>query len=379
MTEDRLRKAFLLLLVVAISAAFFAMIRMFLLTILLAAIFAAVARPIYLAIERRLNGRPALASAATLLLLLVVVITPLTLLAGAVANEALRVANNVRPWIEARIAEPGLLAETLRRLPYYEHLEPLQDQIMERGAELVGAIGTFLGNALSAATRGTVLFFFHFFLLLYTMFFLLMDGPWLLRAVMAHLPLAESDKELMLDRFTSVTRATLKGTVLIGITQGALSGLAFLVVGIDGVIFWTTLMIVLSVIPGVGGALVWVPAVILLIAQGSIVKGIGLALFCGLVVGTVDNVMRPRLVGRDTKMHDLLILFSTLGGIIGFGVMGFILGPILAALFITVWGIFGAAFRDALAPPAPAVPPPASAVAAGPIADAPPGRLSAGS
>jgi predicted PurR-regulated permease PerM len=152
----------------------------------------------------------------------------------------------------------------------------------------------------------------------------------------------------MLDKFTSVTRATLKGTMLIGVIQGTLAGVAFWVVGIEGAIFWTTVMIVLSIIPAVGAALVWVPAAILLLAQGAVWRAVGLALFCGLVVGSVDNVLRPRLVGRDTKMHDLLILFSTLGGLVLFGVSGFIVGPILAALFVTVWEMFGAAFRDVL-------------------------------
>ena len=348
MSEERFRRAFVILLVVAISAAFVAMIRTFLLTILMAAIFAALARPLYLQVERGLRGHAGLASAFTIIVLLALVITPLTLLASAVASEALRVAENVRPWIDARIAQPSLLDDAIRRLPYFEYIEPHRDELLKRGAEVVGAIGTFLANSVSAATRGTVIFIFHFVLLLYTMFFLLKDGPRMLRAVMLYLPLEESDKEHMLDKFTAVTRATLKGTVLIGITQGTLAGLAFWAAGIDGVIFWTTLMIVLSIVPGIGAAIVWVPAVILLLAQGAIWQAFGLALFCGVVVGTVDNVMRPRLVGRDTKMHDLLILFSTLGGLIAFGAVGFIVGPILAALFISVWEMFGVTFRDAL-------------------------------
>jgi predicted PurR-regulated permease PerM len=346
--EQRFRRAFVILLVIAISVAFVAMIRIFLLTILLAAIFAAVARPLYLQVERGFRGHSGLASGFTILLLLVLVITPLSLLAGAVANEAVRVAENVRPWIDARIAQPSLLDEAIRRLPYFEYIEPHRAEIMKRGAEMVGAIGTFLANSVSAATRGTMLFVFHFFLLLYTMFFFLKDGPRMLQATMLYLPLDEADKEQMLDKFTSVTRATLKGTLVIGVTQGSLAGLAFWVAGIDGVIFWTTLMIAFSIIPGVGAALVWVPAVILLLAQGAIAQGVGVALFCGLVVGTVDNIMRPMLVGRDTKMHDLLILFSTIGGLFFFGATGFIVGPILAALFITVWEMFGVTFRNAL-------------------------------
>jgi predicted PurR-regulated permease PerM len=152
----------------------------------------------------------------------------------------------------------------------------------------------------------------------------------------------------MIDRFMSVTRATLKGTVIIGLIQGALAGIAFRIVGIPDAVFWAVVMMVLSILPAVGGALVWVPASIILIGTGSILKGLLLAAFCALIVGSVDNVLRPRLVGRDTKMHDLMILFSTLGGILLFGPIGFIIGPILAGLFVTSWEIFAVAYRDVL-------------------------------
>jgi predicted PurR-regulated permease PerM len=348
MNADRFRLAFLILLVAAISVAFVAMVRMFLLTILLAAIFAAMARPLYVRLQGWLWGRQALAAAATLVLMLTLVFAPLAGMVGIVTREAIRVTRNVRPWIQAAIDEPSLFDAAVQRFPFLGNLEPYREQIITRAGELVGTAGTFLADALSAATTGTVVFIFHFFILLYSMYFFLTDGPRMLGAVMRYLPLGEDDKQRMLDKFTSVARATLKGTALIGILQGVLSGIAFWMVGIDGAAFWATLMIVLSIIPGIGGALVWVPATVVLIVQGEIWRGVGLALFCGLVVGSVDNLLRPRLVGRDTKMHDLLILFSTLGGIALFGVTGFIVGPILAALFITVWEMFGTAFRNVL-------------------------------
>jgi MFS family permease len=111
------------------------------------------------------------------------------------------------------------------------------------------------------------------------------------------------------------------------------------------------------VLPLVGGALVWVPAALILALSGELMRGIVLAVFCGLVVGSVDNVLRPRLVGRDTQMHDLMILFSTLGGIMVFGPIGFIVGPIIAALFQTVWALFAVAYHDVLPPPAPTLVP----------------------
>ena len=161
-------------------------------------------------------------------------------------------------------------------------------------------------------------------------------------------PLEDADERRLLETFGSVTRATLKGTAVIGLLQGGLAGLAFAVVGIPSAVFWGTIMVVLSIIPGIGTGLIWVPAVVILVAGGSLVKGIVLALFCGLIVGSIDNVLRPRLVGKDTQMPDLLIFVGTLGGIVMFGILGFIIGPIVAALFITVWDIYGIAFKDVL-------------------------------
>ncbi len=152
----------------------------------------------------------------------------------------------------------------------------------------------------------------------------------------------------MVDKFVSVTRATVKGTLVIGIVQGGLAGLAFAVVGIKGAAFWGTVMAVLSIIPGVGTALIWIPAVIYLLAIGRVGAGIGLTIWCAAIVGTADNVLRPWLIGKDTKMSDLLILLGTLGGLVLFGAVGIIIGPIVAALFVTVWDIYGTAFKDIL-------------------------------
>ncbi len=353
MTETRFRQAFLLLLVAAISIAFVAMIRAFLLTILLAAIFASLSYPIYEWLLYRFRRRAALAAIATLLVLLTLVIAPVLAVLGAGANEAVRVSETIRPKIERLVDQPGEFSRRLRVVPGYHYIEPYRAQIYTKAGELLGSTSAVIFGALSATTRATAVFIFHFVILLYTMFFFLTDGPRLLSRVLTYLPLTESDKERMLDNFVSVTRATLKGTILIGVAQGLLGGLAFWAVGIDGAIFWGTVMTVLSIIPGIGGALVWLPAAIILMTTGDVWRGIALAAFCGLVIGSVDNLLRPLLVGRDTQMHELLIFFSTLGGLMLFGVMGFIIGPILAALFVTVWEMFGAAFRSSLAEPAP--------------------------
>jgi predicted PurR-regulated permease PerM len=201
----------------------------------------------------------------------------------------------------------------------------------------------------AAAGRTTAAFFLQLFIMLYAMFFFLHQGPEILDRILRLAPLGPDDEERVLERFTSVTRATLKGSLLIGGLQGFLAGVAFWMAGIQGAAFWGTVMMVLSVIPGIGAPIVWIPATLWLFGTGQTLSAVLLGLWCGAVVGSVDNVLRPRLVGSDASMSDLMILLSTLGGIGLFGPLGFVVGPILAAVFSTVWDLYGEAF-DAILP-----------------------------
>jgi predicted PurR-regulated permease PerM len=348
MNRDSVNKSVLLLLAIFISAIFLSMIRSFLMAIFLAGIFSALARPLYKRFEDWYGGRRALASLSTLLLIVIVVMVPLGILMGIVTAQAIKVGQSVTPWVQEQIAQPGEFHKILSSLPFYEKLAPYSDTIWQKAGELIGSISHFLISSLSAATMGAVNILFMAFVMLYSMFFFLMDGDKLLHQILYYLPLQDQDEQRMLNKFTSVTRATLKGTAVIGILQGSLAGIAFWVVGIPSAVFWGTIMAVLSIIPGIGTAMVWGPAVIILAAGGNYSKAGGLGIFCAVVVGSIDNVLRPILVGKDTQMHELMIFFGTLGGIFMFGIMGMIIGPIVAALFITIWEIYGVAFKDVL-------------------------------
>lgn len=345
---DRFRRAFVLFFVLGVTAAFLWMVWSFVMTIVLAAILAGLFHPLYRGLLPMVRGRGWAAALITVFVVLVVIVVPLALILGLVAGEALRLSKEFAPRIQEIVSHPNQIPSLLERLPFYAEIAPYRAQILARAGELVGNLGRFAVASISATTAGTAQALLQFFILLYTLFFLLTDGPGLLRKMTSYLPLREAEKELVLDKFVSVTRATLRGTLVIGIIQGTLGGLSFWVAGIDGAIFWGAVMVVLSVLPVVGGALVWVPAVIVLAIQGQWQPALGIALFNALIVGSVDNVLRPRLVGRDTELHDLMILFSTLGGIAAFGPMGFIIGPILAAVFVTSWEIFGTAFGDVI-------------------------------
>ncbi len=342
------QRAVLLILVAVISIVFVAMIRPFLMTILLAGIFAGLAQPLYQRILHLVRNRRRVASLITMMLLIAVVVLPLLTILGVVADQALRISETAILEVQEYIDDPGELIRNFESNPLGVRMAPYRELILAKAGQLVSAASGFLFTSLSATTRGTVSFIFQTVMLLYTLFFLLSDGSALLRKILYYLPLEHADEQRMLDRFTSVARATVKGTLLIGISQGVLAGVAFAVVGIDGAFFWGTLMVLLSIVPGIGTGLVWLPAAVILLATGQTWAGIGLAIWCALVVGSIDNVLRPRLVGRDTEMHDLMILFSTLGGIMMFGVLGFVIGPIIAALFVTIWDIYGLAFANVL-------------------------------
>ena len=350
MNTATMSKVFLLLVVIAITAVFLSMIRPFIMAVLLAGIFASLAGPIYRRFLGWFGGRQALSSIATLLVIVLLIILPLGSLVGIVTAQAVGVANAVAPWVEHKLTNPDEVVVWLQQQSYYDRIAPYQDDILLKLGEAVTWLSRFLVNNLSQATAGTVQFFFMLFIMLYAMYFFLISGGRLIDRILYYIPLQDQDERRLLAKFSSVTRATIKGTAVIGGLQGGLAGAAFFAVGIPSALFWAVIMMVLSIIPGIGTALVWVPAVAILAAGGAWGKAIGLTIFCGGVVGSIDNVLRPRLVGKDTQMPDLLILLSTLGGITLFGILGFIIGPIVAALFVTVWEIYGVVFRDVLPP-----------------------------
>ncbi len=348
MNRSTINKSVLLLLVLFISAIFLSMIKPFLMAIFLAGIFSSLAHPLYLRFVGWFRGKKGLASITTILLIVLLIMAPLIGLLGIVTAQAVKVGHSITPWVQKQLEQPDSILNLFSSLPFYKQIEPYQGQIMQKAGEVVGSISSFLINSLSSVTIMTVYILFMGFVLLYTMFFFLIEGDKLLEKILYYLPLQDKDERRMLDKFSSVTRATLKGTAIIGILQGGLAGTAFWLAGIPSAVFWGTIMTVLSIIPGIGSALIWLPAVIILAASGHFVTAIGLFVFCGLIVGSLDNFLRPRLVGKDTEMHELLIFFGTLGGIALFGLLGFIIGPIIAALFVTVWEIYGNVFKDML-------------------------------
>ncbi len=353
----RFQRAALLLLVAGISALFLQMVAGFLLAVMLAAILAGMCNPVFARLKRRFGGRENWASLVTILLVLLGVVVPLAAFLTLVVAESVSLSESISEWVKGDPDRLDRIREWAQRLPFADRLIPEGEALVKQLGELAGRAGPLLAGQVAALGRGTLSFTLQLFVTLYAMFYFLVDGKSLLRKILYYIPLGAAEEDQLLDRFVSVSRATLKGSLFIGVIQGALAGVAFWVSGVPGPATWGTATMVMSIVPAVGGAAIWIPAVIFLFATGQTVAAVGLLAWCALVVSSVDNFLRPRLIGRDARMSDVMILLSTLGGISLFGFLGFIIGPIIAALFVTVWHIYGEAFQDWL----PRVPPAALA------------------
>lgn len=339
---DLQAKAFLLLLSL-VTIAFGWILMPFFGAIFWGAVLAILFAPLHRKVLAMLGNRPVLAALTTLGTCLILVIIPMILIAISMTQEGTILFQKVESGeIDVRV----FLSNIFTALPAWAH-----DILGRFGVDSIASLQTWLSNAALQGSKfiGTNVlsigrnafdFIVSFFVMLYLLFFLLMDGRALAARIQRAIPLSVEHKQLLFDKFTTVIRATVKGNFLVAGTQGALGGLAFWVLDVQAPLLWAVVMAFLSLLPAVGAALVWAPVALYLIATGAIWKGMILIAFGVLVIGLIDNVLRPILVGKDTKMPDYLVLISTIGGMAIFGLNGFVIGPIVAAMFIALWDIF---------------------------------------
>ncbi len=358
MTSQRLQSTFFLSLLVLTTIAFFGLIQDLLLPIFWATVLATLFYPVFGSCERTFGGRAALAALMTIMVILLAVVLPVLLTGLAVGSEVF----GLYEQIAAGKVDPQIVIEWVER-----NAPTVVEALSQVGLD-IDQLRSQLSGATVAATRYLATEALAFgqnalrlagltLLMLYLLFFFLRDGAALIDVIVRAVPIQEDRQERLLEKFAEVARATIKGTLVIGLVQGAIGGVLFWLLDIDGAVLWGVVMGLLSLLPAVGAAIIWIPAATLLLATGALLKGIVLLLGGTLLIGLADNVLRPLLVGRDTQMPDYLILLTTLGGLTLFGLSGVVIGPVVAALFLAVWAMFaeeyaGADFAELLAPAA---------------------------
>jgi len=336
-----MQNAFFIGLLILVSVGFIWLLSGFFQPIFWAATVGIIFLPVQHLLERKLGGRTSLAAVLTVILIFFTVLLPALLIASAVVNEAAV----IYAKIQRGEIDPGAALRWMQALlpQLTERAESFGIGVDEWPEKLSAAAikgSQFIGQLALTAGQNVANFLVMFFLMLYLLFFVLRDGDRMLEAMIRALPLGDARERALFAKFAEVSRATIKGTLLIGLVQGFLGGVMFSILGVTGAVFWGVVMVLLSILPLVGASVVWIPVAIVLVINGAWIKALVLTVFGVLVIGLIDNLLRPVLIGRDTKMPDYVILLSTLGGLSAFGISGFVIGPIIAALFLSVWAMF---------------------------------------
>lgn len=342
MNSIRLQRKVFLFLLLAVTLAFGWILLPFYAAVFWSVILAMLFAPLHRRLLALMSGRRNAAALATLALCLLIAILPMVLIATSLVREASALIQHARSgeggfnqyFEQLMQLLPGWASELLGRLGLGTVPE-LQAKLSDGAAQVTQFIAT---QALSVG-QGTVHFFVSFAIMLYLLFFLLRDGAALARRIRIAIPLEETHKRALFEKFTTVIRATVKGNIVVAVVQGALGGLIFWILGVQGVVLWSVVMAFLSLLPAVGTFLVWGPVAIYFLTTGSVAQGVVLIVYGVFVIGLIDNILRPILVGKDTRMPDYVVLISTLGGMSLFGLNGFVIGPLIAALFISAWDL----------------------------------------
>jgi len=343
MVNSRLEQKVFLALLLVVSVAFGWILLPFYGAVFWAVILAIIFAPVQRRLLARLNARRNLAALATLFICLLVAVLPVILIAGVLVQEGTTLYKQIE---SGEIDIDSFVSHAKELLPASWQAQMQRfglgdmDQIRERLASSALQGSQFLATKAFSFGQGTFQFMLSFFLMLYLLFFLLRDGRELVARIRKAVPLSDNQKRRLFSKFTRVVRATVKGNIVVAATQGALGGIISAILGIPSAVLCGVLMAFLSLLPAVGAGVIWTPVAIYFLMKGLIVQGVILILYGVLVIGLVDNILRPILVGKDTKMPDYVVLISTLGGLSLFGLNGFVIGPLIAALFISAWGLF---------------------------------------
>ena len=343
MNSPQLQRGVFLALLAAVTLAFIWVLMPFFGAVMWGVALAILFTPLFKRLLRKMPRRRTLAALATLTICLVIVILPLAMVGVSLVQEIATVTQSIRSgqinfanyFQQIFDATPRWLITLLERFNL-GNMDAWQTRISAgaaQGSQVIASKALTIG-------QNTFDFLVSFFVMLYLLFFLLRDGAALSAMMREAMPLAKPHTHYLLNKFTTVIRATIKGNVAVAIAQGTLGGLAFWFLGVQGSLLWAVLMAFLSLLPAIGAALIWGPVAIYFLATGHIWEG-SVLIFVGVfVIGLVDNILRPLLVGKDTQMPDYIVLMSTIGGMALFGINGFVIGPVIAALFMAVWSLF---------------------------------------
>lgn len=338
MDFSKVRSVLFFALLSLVTISFIMLFKPFFYPIFWAAVIASIFYPLYKKIDKKTKS-PRFSAGLVLVLVFFIIVIPVTAIGSLVVKESIGLYSS----IDENSARIGTSLQSslnvFQNNQYIKYLKIDDSEWIQKFSEFTKIVSAFIFNSLTEFTQNSVTFLVMFLLMFYTLYFFLIDGGRFLKLAMHLCPLGDRYEKILYDKFTFTALATMKSSLFVGAVQGFLGTLLFYFLGIEGAIIWGILMTVLCVLP-IGSGFIWGPAGIVLLMTGQVWQGVVMLLFGIFVISTIDNFLRPWILGKETSMHPLLILFSTLGGIMFFGITGFIIGPIITALLVAFWEMY---------------------------------------
>jgi predicted PurR-regulated permease PerM len=347
MDREKIEKTLFYTLLCIISLLFLYLLQYFFYPIFWAAIIAGIFRPIDNALNNKLHNR-SISSGITIFLILLVIIIPLWFIGSLLFTESVELYDSLSGDSSGLEKSFKNFANILANQPYLSKLDLNEHFWIGKFTELARSVTNYIYSTLTSVTQNSLAVIVKFVVMIYTLFFFLRDADKISKMAIRFYPLGKGRGKILFDRFILAAKTTLKTTLIIGGIQGSLGGLIFFITGIQGVMIWTVVMIFAAIIPLVGCSIIWAPMGIYMLVSGHTWEGLTILAFGLVVITTVDTIMRPLMIGKGVEIHPLLIFLSTLSGIAVFGFSGFVIGPIIVALLMTIWDMYEQFYREEL-------------------------------
>jgi predicted PurR-regulated permease PerM len=332
-----------------VTLAFLYLLKPFFIPLFWAAVIAGIFKPLYDRLLVKLK-RPNLSASLMLCLIALIIILPASIIASLLVSESMQIYNSIS-------ADTGAIEQKVRDTvsavtnhPYMRQFDVDEQFFIGKFRDAIKNIANYILVHLTDFTQNTLVFLIQFGVMIYALYFFFRDGDGILRRAIRMCFLESGNGKILYEKFVATARATLRVTMLLGGLQGISGGIIFFITGMEGAMIWGLLMVVMAILPGVGCAIIWAPAGVIMLLSGHLWEGVTILTFGVLVISLGDNLLRPMLIGSDVELHPLLIFLSTLGGLVVFGLSGFVMGPIIASLFLAIWDMYdkssGNAFAD---------------------------------
>lgn len=341
----------MLILIVLAGICSYLVFKPFLVALFLAFILSQLFKKWYEKINLKFGNRPSLASLALCIILFFILVIPFFITGSLVAKEATDLYRDIQKTDWQMRLKSFSASPILKNIGLEINAPTVQNIGTENSQQIVSGfqnVGNFIFSVVKKTYQGISHFIFMTFVVFFSLYYLFKDGDAIIKKIMSLSPLRDKEENQLLKNFISVSKATLKGSLVIAIIQGILMTIVLAIAGVPSPVIWGVITVIVSLIPLLGAALVWLPMGIIMLVLGNIWQGLLIIIFGALIVSTIDNFLRPRLVGKETSLHPILVFLSTLGGIALFGLVGILLGPVIIVLFVSLLDIYQIEFKDEL-------------------------------